>query len=53
MLKKLVRSDVTIVLRNLMTEVAFKNCGPLTKCITKIHGITANDAEDLDLVILI
>ena len=32
--------------------MAFKNCVPFTKCITKIYGTTINDAEDLDLVML-
>ena len=32
------------------TQVAFKNCPPFTKCITKIDGTTIDDAEDLDLV---
>ena len=33
-----------------MTQVAFKNCAPSTKCIAKIDGTTIDDAEDLDLV---
>ena len=32
------------------TKAAFKNCAPFTKCITKIDGITIDNAEDLDLV---
>ena len=36
--------------RSLATELAFKNCAPFTKCITKIDGTTIDDAEDLDLV---
>ena len=32
------------------TPVAFKNCAPFTKCITKIDGTTIDDAEDSDLV---
>ena len=35
-----------------MTEVAFKNCAPFSKCITKIDGTTIYDAKDLDLVTL-
>ena len=35
---------------NIAARVTFKNCAPLTKCITKIDGITIDDAEDLDLV---
>ena len=30
--------------------MAFKNCAPFTRCITKIDGTTTDDAEDLDLV---
>ena len=45
----LVRCDIT-VRTNLATQVAFKNCAPFTKCITKIDQITIHDAEDLDLV---
>ena len=33
------------------TQAAFKNCAPLTKCITKIDETTIGDAEDLDFVI--
>ena len=31
------------------TQVAFKNCAPMTKCITKIEEII-DDAEHLDVV---
>ena len=31
-------------------QVAFKNCAPFTKYITKIDGTTIDDVEDLDLV---
>ena len=34
-----------------MAEVAFKNCAPFIKCITKIDGTTLDDAEHLDLVV--
>ena len=47
----LVRGNITIAGHNLATEVAFKNCAPFTKCITKIDGTIIDDAEDLDLVI--
>ena len=30
--------------------MAFKNCAPFTKCITKIDGVTIDDVEYLDLV---
>ena len=33
------------------TQVAFKNCAPFTKSITKINGTTTDDAKVLDLVI--
>ena len=45
----LVRRDITII-GHQVTQVAFKNCAPLTKCITKIDGTTIDNAEDLDLV---
>ena len=32
------------------TQVAFKNCAPFTKCITKIDETTIDDAENLGLV---
>ena len=34
-----------------VTQVAFKNCAPFTKCIAKIDGTRIDDAEDLHLVI--
>ena len=45
----LVRGDITVVAAP-ATQVAFKNCAPFTKCITKIDGTTIDDAKDLDLV---
>ena len=45
----LVRGDIT-VRANLGTKVAFKNCAPFTKCITKIDKGTIDDAANLDLV---
>ena len=33
------------------TQVAFKNCAPFTKCITKIYGTAIDNAEDLNLVL--
>ena len=44
-----VKANVTIIEDN-WTQVAFKNCAPFTKCITKIDGIATDDNEDLDLV---
>ena len=32
------------------TQVAFKNWALFIKCITKSDGTTADDAQDLDLV---
>ena len=34
-----------------LTQAAFKSCAPFTKCITKINGITIDNAENLDLVV--
>ena len=46
----LVTGDVTVVATP-ATQVAFKNCAPFTKCITKIDGTTIDDTDDLDLVV--
>ena len=46
----LVRGDVVTRAHNNLTPVAFTNCAPFIKCITKIDGATIDDAEDLDLV---
>ena len=46
----LVRGDITIT-GAAVTEVAFKNCAPFTKCFTKIDETTIDDAEDLYSVI--
>ena len=44
-------NDVYIlIIGHNVIQVAFKNCASLNKCITKIDGITIDDAEDLDLV---
>ena len=48
----LVRGDITIIGRNFPIEVTSKNCAPFIKCITKIDYTTIDDAEDLDLVML-
>ena len=45
----LVRGVITII-GHTIAQVPFKNCAPLTRCITKIDGTTINDAENLDLV---
>ena len=47
----LVRGN-NVVVRNLATEIAFKDCAPFIKCITKIDGATIENAEDLDLVVM-
>ena len=44
----LVRGDITNIGHG-VTQVAFKNCIPFTKCITKIDETTKDDAENLDL----
>ena len=47
------RGNITIIGQNLATEVAFKNCTPFTKCITKVDGTAIYDVEALDLVMSI
>ena len=44
-----VTGDITVIAAP-ATQVVFTNCAPLTKCITKIHRATIDDAENLDLV---
>ena len=39
----LVRSDITIIRRNIATRVTLKNCALFIKCITKINGTTIDD----------
>ena len=46
----LLRGDIVTTAHNNPTPVAFKNCAPFIKCITKIDGTTIDDAENLDLV---
>ena len=48
----LVRGDITILGHN-VTQLAFSNFVPFTKCITKSDGTTVDDAEDLGLVMLL
>ena len=38
----LARGNITII-GHQVTQVAFTNCAPFTKCITKIHGTTIDD----------
>ena len=45
----LVTDNITVVAAP-AKQVAFKNCAPFTKCITKIYETTIDDAEDLHLV---
>ena len=44
--------DIITTAHNNPTPVAFRNCAPFTKCITKNDRITTDDAEDLDFVML-
>ena len=46
----LVRGYITMIGRNLWTEVAFKNCAPFIKFITKIDGRNTDDTEGLDFI---
>ena len=45
----LVRGNISTI-GHQVTQVAFKNCAPFTKRITKIDETTTDDVEDLDLV---
>ena len=45
----LVGGNITIA-ENVSARVAFKNCAPFTKCITKIDGTTIDHAVDFDFV---
>ena len=36
---------------NNSTPVAYKNCTPITTCITKHNRTTKDDVEELDLVV--
>ena len=47
----LLRSDITVTTAP-QIQVAFANCAPFTKCITKIDGAAIDDAENLDLAML-
>ena len=48
----LVRGDINIVAAKAywVTQVAFKNCAPFTKCTINIDQTTIDDARDVDLV---
>ena len=35
---------------NVKEKVIFKNCGPFTKCISKINNTQVDDAHDIDVV---
>ena len=45
----LLRVDVTFTAAS-ATQVAFNNCTPFTKCITKIDETIIEDAENIDLL---
>ena len=40
-----------IVLAAPVTQLIFKNCPPVTTCITKIHRTTINNVGDSDLAV--
>ena len=48
----LAKCDITVIAAP-ATKVSSKNCVPFTKCITKIDETAIDNAEDLDLVMLI
>ena len=45
----LIRGNITIIGYQ-VTQIAFKNCAPFIKCITKFDGTTIDNEEDLDSV---
>ena len=47
----LVKGDIAVV-GYYGTQATFKNCAPFIECITKVDGTIIEDAEDLDLVML-
>ena len=49
----LVKSNIIITGCDLATELAFENCVAFTKYITKVDKKAKDDAEDLDLVMLL
>ena len=46
------KDDITIIGSNIMTEGAFENCTSFIQYTTKIDGTTIDDAEDLELAML-
>ena len=46
------KENITIIWHN-VTQVEFKNCASFIKCITIIDGTTIDNAENLDLVMLL
>ena len=48
----LVTGDIVTAVHTIPTQVAFKNCAPFTKCIKNIDGTAIDDAEDLNLFML-
>ena len=49
----LVRVNIIITRYNNPTEIAFENFAPFIKCIKQIDEAITDDAEDLDLVMLV
>ena len=45
----LIRCDITVIVGT-TTQLVFKYCAQFTNCITKISGITIDDAVNLHLV---
>ena len=41
---------MTLLLRDVVPQVAFKSCAPIIKCTTLIDRTTIDDAEEIDLV---
>ena len=49
----LVRVNIIITRYNNPTKIAFENFAPFIKCIKQIDEATTDDAEDLDMVMLV
>ena len=48
----LVKGHISVI-SDRTTLIAFKNCAPLIKRITKIDAITADDVENLELTVVV
>ena len=47
----LVTGDIEVIAVAADTDVAFKNCAPLTRCVTHINDEHVETAENLDIIV--